>query len=647
MLIRSKRHWATLLAVGLPLVVGGCAGGIGTKGAAPVSPTAAAPQANAPRMDALSLADRLKSEGNFSSAAAMYQQAAQANPSDPRPLLGLGDSLLAMGSNPDAAQAYGAALALQPSNLDALRGLGHARILLGQPQFAVTQYQTALKLAPNDIRILNGLGVAQDMMGDHAAAQKSYHQVLTLDPNNQSAKNNLALSMALAGDDAGAIKILEDVSKSPTATSVNRQNLALLYGVNGQMAQAAQASRADLPPDAVKRNLAALSATGDTAKKQELLKESLGVELKGRQYAPAAKPVTPLTTLAQASSVEEEQPYMSASQEGDPLPVITTGQAATIQTAQAGPPTPIIVKTDGKKDGWSDWDEELVDATDVNGAAGTPTAKPEATPSDSSQDVGAPRFLSSTSAVADDKAATPVESAPATPSQPATAGSSATTTQVAAVPSSTAPASAPEKPAASASATPASVPEKPAAAASTPSAAAAGTTHAAAPAAATTSPATSAPVAASAPASAASATPATTAAPATAAAPASDTSAASSMTVTAKSMDVATIYTVQIASYRSEQEASAGWQTLSAQEGDLLSKLPHAVAKADLGADKGVFYRLQAGSFSDRKDAKALCSNLKDRSIDCMVVEAAPTAAPASTQQSMLSPRDSFVIGAR
>ena len=86
------------------------------------------------------------------------------------------------------------------------------------------------------------------MMGDHAAAQKNYHQVLTLDPANQSAKNNLALSMALAGDDAGGIKILEDVSKSASATATNRQNLALLYGVSGQMAQAEQVSRADLPP---------------------------------------------------------------------------------------------------------------------------------------------------------------------------------------------------------------------------------------------------------------------------------------------------------------------------------------------------------------------------------------------------------------
>jgi Flp pilus assembly protein TadD len=635
MLIRSKRHWATLLAVGLPLVVGGCAGGMGTHGAQKAPEAAAKANANAPRMDALTLADRLKAEGNFSSAASMYQQAAQANPVDGRPLLGFGDCLLAMGNNAEAAQAYGAALALQPNNLDALRGLGHVRILLGQPQFAVAQYQTALKIAPNDTRILNGLGVAQDMMGDHAAAQKSYHQVLTIDPANQAAKNNLALSLALAGDDAGAIKILEDVSKSATATAVNRQNLALLYGVNGQMAQAEQVSRADLPQDAVSRNMAAISAHADAAKKQELLKESLGVELKGRQYAPAAKPITPLTNLAQTSSIEEQPVYMSATQEGDPLPVITTGNAAV---AQAEPPPTVVVKTTGKKDGWSDWDEELVDATDVNGTAGTQTAaKPapsttsnitegtadSAAPAKSqtaaSQDAGAPRFLSSTKAIADDKAATTPAATPAsTPSTPA-ASSSTTATQMAAVPPTATATTTPEKPAASAGAMSAATPT---AAAEKPTASTRAT-------------------------SAATSTAATSSAAAAAAPSASDT-VASSMTVTAKSVDVAKVYTVQIASYRSEQEASAGWQTLTAEQADLLGKLPHAVAKADLGAEKGVFYRLQAGSFSDRSAAKALCSDLKDRSVDCMVVEATPaTAAPGATQQSTLAPDNSFVIGAR
>ena len=638
MLNRSKRHWATLLAVGLPLVVGGCAGGMGTHGAAPAPQQRAT---NASHLDALTLADRLKAEGNFSSAAAMYQQAAQANPGDARPLLGMGDSLLAVGSNAEAAQAYSSALQLQPSNLEALRGLGHARILLGQPQFALAQYQTALSIAPNDIRSLNGLGVAQDMTGDHTAAQKTYHQVLTLDPANQSAKNNLALSMALAGDDAGAIKILEDVSKSASATAVNRQNLALLYGANGQVAQAQQVSRGDLPPGTVDRNIAALS-TADAAKKQELLKEALGVELKGRQYAPAAKPVTPLNELAQSSSIDEpQQPYMSASQEGDPLPVITTGKQSDTQTqtAQSGP---VVIKQNGKKDSWSDWDEELVDATDVNGTTGTPStatsgsATPPSAAAASSeppaQEAGAPRFLSS-SAIGDDKpAAAPATPAatPAAPSQPtaATASASPATTQTAAVPPAPATPAASDKPATPASATPAAAAQPPAASAST--SAPAHANPAATTSAGTTSPAPASSVSPTVTASASDATPA--------------------MTVTAKTLDSAKIYTVQIASYRSEQEASAGWQALTAEQADLLAKLPHAVAKADLGTDKGVYYRLQAGSFSDRKDAKALCSNLKERSVDCMVVEAAPTstpAAPTSTQQSMLTPTSSFVIGAR
>lgn len=623
MLTGSNRHWATLLAVGLPLLVAGCAGGgMATHGGP------AAPEANASHMDALALADRLRAEGNFSSAVSMYQQANQAHPNDVRPWLGLGECLLAMGSNADAAQAYSGALGIDPNNIEALRGLGHARILLGQPQFAVTQYQTALKVAPNDTRILNGLGVAQDMMGDHAAAQKNYHQVLTLDPANQSAKNNLALSLALAGDSAGGIKILEDVSKSSSATAVNRQNLALLYGASGQMAQAEQVSRADLPQDAVNRNMAAWSANGDAAQKQELLKESLGVELKGRQYTPAAKPPPPLTNLAQASSLEDQPLYMSA-QEGDTMPVITTDKAGKTETAQA---TEVVVKPPKTKDGWSEWDEQLVDATDVNGATNTQTAAAPATaeaaaPStantaqsqQSSQDNGSPRFLSSSNAIADDKPATSAATAASTPSVPTkpAATGSATATQMAAVPPPTSATA--EKPTASASATPTAT-----------------TTSAQKPAVSTP------------PTSAAATAGAATTASTTASAASGANSAASSMTVTAKAIDVAKIYTVQIASYRSEQEAAAGWQTLTTEQADLLAKLPHAVAKVDLGAEKGVFYRLQAGSFSDRSAAKALCSDLKSHSIDCMVVEASPAAAaPTSTQQSMLAPDDSFVIGAR
>lgn len=604
---RSKSHWAALLAVGLPLVVGGCAGsGMGIPTGQPPS------SAKAPQVDALTLGDRLKAEGNFSAAVSMYQQAHRANPSDIRPVLGLGEVLLGMSANSDAAQTYGAALTIQPNNLEALRGLGHARILLGQPQFALTHYQTALKIAPNDTRILNGLGVAQDMIGDHGAAQKAYHRVLAVDPNNQSAKNNLALSMALAGDNAGAIKILEEVSKSSGATSVNRQNLALVYGVSGQIAQAEEASRGDLPKDVVSRNMAAMSANTDAGSKQEMLKGALGVELKGRQYAPASKPVTPLTTLAQTSSLESDTPYMSG-QEGAALPVITTDRQTG--NVAAVPPNQVVVVRAPTGDAWSDdWDEELVDASDIDGASGKQTTSSTSTddlpPAPSStaktaQSAGPTPFLSSSSAIADDKS-TGAGAATTPPSSQPTAASSASTPEIAqATPAKTPTAAtttstATEQPPTVASATPASKPDAAAASTSTP-----------------------APTAAA-------------------------NEKAETVTATAQSFGVAKMYTVQLASYRSEAEATVGWQTLTSEQKDLLATLPHAVAKADLGTDKGVFYRLQAGSFSDRKDAKALCSDLQDRSIDCMVVEAASTApAPAKTQQSMLAPNDSFVVGAR
>ena len=153
MLIRPKRHWATLLAVGLPLIAGGCAGsGMPT----PKDSTSAAASAAGP-VDALTLADRLKSEGNLSSAASMYQQAHHANPGDIRPLMGLAESLLGMGANAEAAQAYATVLTIQPNNLDALRGIGHTRILLGQPQFAVVM----LTIGLGALRVHDGTAAAE------------------------------------------------------------------------------------------------------------------------------------------------------------------------------------------------------------------------------------------------------------------------------------------------------------------------------------------------------------------------------------------------------------------------------------------------------------------------------------------------------
>jgi hypothetical protein len=127
------------------------------------------------------------------------------------------------------------------------------------------------------------------------------------------------------------------------------------------------------------------------------------------------------------------------------------------------------------------------------------------------------------------------------------------------------------------------------------------------------------------------------------------TQTASTTVTTATSIAGAKVYTIQLAAYRSEAEAAAGWTALTTNQGDLLDGLPYHVEKADLGADKGIFYRLKAGSFGDIAKAKALCSDLKTRAVDCMVVEAGsgtPAPAPAQSKQSALTPANQFVVSA-
>ncbi len=43
--------------------------------------------------------------------------------------------------------------------------------------------------------------------------------------------------------------------------------------------------------------------------------------------------------------------------------------------------------------------------------------------------------------------------------------------------------------------------------------------------------------------------------------------------------------------------------------------------RVDLGAGKGIFYRLQAGPIPDRETADTLCAELKRQKVGCLVVE--------------------------
>ena len=83
-------------------------------------------------------------------------------------------------------------------------------------------------------------------------------------------------------------------------------------------------------------------------------------------------------------------------------------------------------------------------------------------------------------------------------------------------------------------------------------------------------------------------------------------------------------YAVQLASYRSEARAMLGWSELRGNAPDLLDPISPVVRRADLGGDLGTVYRLRTAPTA-KTDATALCTELKARGMDCLVVKVAPS----------------------
>jgi cell division septation protein DedD len=75
---------------------------------------------------------------------------------------------------------------------------------------------------------------------------------------------------------------------------------------------------------------------------------------------------------------------------------------------------------------------------------------------------------------------------------------------------------------------------------------------------------------------------------------------------------------IQLASAKSEDAAKSTWARLQSAHGDVLASLKMQPTKVDLG-DRGTWYRVQAGPL-DEKQAQGVCSALKGRKADCVVV---------------------------
>src|SRR5437016_887154 len=75
---------------------------------------------------------------------------------------------------------------------------------------------------------------------------------------------------------------------------------------------------------------------------------------------------------------------------------------------------------------------------------------------------------------------------------------------------------------------------------------------------------------------------------------------------------------LRLGSLRTPEEAREQWAKLKHDNPDLLGKLSAVAVRTDLG-DKGVYYRIQAGSFGDAAAAERLCGELKRRNLGCIL----------------------------
>ncbi|MDB5615989.1 SPOR domain-containing protein [Tardiphaga sp.] len=77
-------------------------------------------------------------------------------------------------------------------------------------------------------------------------------------------------------------------------------------------------------------------------------------------------------------------------------------------------------------------------------------------------------------------------------------------------------------------------------------------------------------------------------------------------------------YMVQIASQRSEAEASASFRALQGKYPSVLGSRSPQIKKADLG-EKGTYYRAMVGPFGSQEEAAQMCGNLKTAGGQCVV----------------------------
>jgi hypothetical protein len=79
---------------------------------------------------------------------------------------------------------------------------------------------------------------------------------------------------------------------------------------------------------------------------------------------------------------------------------------------------------------------------------------------------------------------------------------------------------------------------------------------------------------------------------------------------------------IWLSSQKTSEQAERGWEELRKAYGALLGNLQPSIRQVDLGAEKGIWYRVYAGPLASRADAQVLCAKIKSQppNSNCLIV---------------------------
>ena len=148
-------------------------------------------------------------------------------------------------------------------------------ISIGKPGQAIAPLTTVAQMQPNNWRARSALGIAYDFLDEYDKAQTYYEEALAISPGDTIILNNYAFSRALARDIDHALELISKAQRiSGDKNPQLRQNHALFLALSGDLEQATEILRKNLPREMANHNIKVLTEIIAEPDRWELLEKT-------------------------------------------------------------------------------------------------------------------------------------------------------------------------------------------------------------------------------------------------------------------------------------------------------------------------------------------------------------------------------------